>query len=509
MNVPSNDSFKLSKKDWKTRASKGRSGNCVVVGGALVQKGENVEFRGIGGAFGCSRTEVGEIIEIEDRCNVNRRELKQSKIGKGPEGERLVLVRKLAMATGRNRITNRRTHPHVPDALIEVVATNQFQWVLAAAVESIAFVFHADSVNSGKYLCGGMQNAYIIRQAVDAEDDAPKPILESEHQAFKSHSNVKESHSKRIWNGLAALNEASFKALSAGGKWDGRTKHVHMQGCNFELAWYLIERLTATGSDIIQDEIEYSRARKRLNADLSVSNKRIKTKGCLLRILEENALSQFRMSLGSTFGAANTKAVPTLKEVNNSKGRVKDTVHVCDHDLVRIVTCGEDDFDNDTNREIAPLVVSNVTNDPVNHRDTLADIKGLQRQPRRLPYPGIDLEFLQSATGITDLHLALKFKKLKGASQSVKRAQNLMSVASESDVSGTGTGAGNQLECHNEKPTLAKGDEFIYGGATYEISSVSRNGKTVKCCKAGYNEMVSLTLPMEEAEALVNSFLQS
>lgn len=89
---------------------------------------------------------------------------------------------------------------------------------------------------------------------------------------------------------------------------------------NFEVAWCLINRLTAAGSDVIQGDVEFSRARKRLNADLSVSDKRIKTKRCLSRVLEEDALTQFRMSLGSTFGVANAKAAPTLKQVNNGNG---------------------------------------------------------------------------------------------------------------------------------------------------------------------------------------------
>lgn len=194
---------------------------------------------------------------------------------------------------------------------------------------------------------------------------------------------------------IAVPQWASFEAPSSGGKWDGRTKHVHSQECNFELAWHLMDRLTAAGSNVIQGDVAFSRARKRLDADLPVTNERIKTKGCLLRVLEEDALTQFRLSLGSTFGVSNAKAVPTLEQINNGKGRVKDTVHVCDQDLVQIVTCKEDDLDNDAHHEVAPSLVNiNISNHADNEQDTPAVIKGSKKQPRRPPHPGIDLEFL-------------------------------------------------------------------------------------------------------------------
>lgn len=377
----------MSKKELERRTSRECSGNCTLICGSLVQRGENVAHRGVCEGSIADISQVGEIISIEDRRCVNRTELSRCSVGRGPERDRLVLVRTLAPATGRKRTTNRRSHPNVPDSPLELTITNSFKWILAVQVESIAFVFHADGVNSGKFLCGGMVNAFVVRQII-TEDGEIKTLRESEFDPFKTPPSAKETHSKRIWSGLAALNEASFEVLSSGGKWDGRTKHLHLPGFNFELAMCLMDRLTIA-SDVIQDDVEFSRAKKRLNADLSVSNKRIKTKGRLIRVLEQTALIQFRSALGSTFGVANAKAVPALKEVKKSNGRVKDTAHVCDHDLVRIVTCAEDDFDNDSNKDVAPLLV---TSDGGNQRDALADIKALKRQPRRLPYPGIDSE---------------------------------------------------------------------------------------------------------------------
>lgn len=93
MNV--NNSFKLSKKE--AESCKGRSDNCIVVGGDPVQWGENIEFTSDRGA---GVNTIGEMIVVEDRRHISKREPKQSNIGRGPEGERLVFVRTLAIASG-------------------------------------------------------------------------------------------------------------------------------------------------------------------------------------------------------------------------------------------------------------------------------------------------------------------------------------------------------------------------------------------------------------------------
>lgn len=89
----------------------------------------------------------------------------------------------------------------------------------------------------------------------------------------------------------------------------------------------------------------------------------------------------------------------------------------------------------------------------------------LKKQPRRLPCPGVNLEFQQSAAGIKDSHVDLEFKKMEGKSESVRRAQKrLVSVLTDLEESGTGDVASDD---DNEKREVEKGDEFICDAACW------------------------------------------
>lgn len=53
----------------------------------------------------------------------------------------------------------------------------------------------------------------------------------------------------------------------------------------------------------------------------------------------------------------------------------------------------------------------------------------------------MDIEFLQSESGLTDSHFNLKFKKLLGQSTTVKNLQcNSISVSEETETVGTSVG---------------------------------------------------------------------
>lgn len=69
---------------------------------------------------------------------------------------------------------------------------------------------------------------------------------------------------------------------------------------------------------VIEDGHVASRAKKRLNFDLSVSNKKMGTGGHMVR----------------TFVASNARLAPTMKAVRQSKGRTKDNVCVSENDVV-------------------------------------------------------------------------------------------------------------------------------------------------------------------------------
>jgi hypothetical protein len=73
--------------------------------------------------------------------------------------------------------------------------------------------------------------------------------------------------------------------------------------------------------------------------------------------LEENELDAVRSVFGSTFGVGLTHhAVPTISAIKEASKVEKDisTVELLDHQVVRIVTCREDDIDEDVVKDRAP-----------------------------------------------------------------------------------------------------------------------------------------------------------
>jgi hypothetical protein len=149
------------------------------------------------------------------------------------------------------------------------------EWVAVEAVKSIAFVFQIDSINSGRYLCSGMENAYFVRNQKD-EFGKLESIAEAAWVPFKNcFTRVSETYSKQIWNGIVATIEECWKAMSTKGNWDGRNKHVHMHGMNQELFQYISQSIESPLiRKLFVKSFKFGRAKKRLNPDLSVSNKR-------------------------------------------------------------------------------------------------------------------------------------------------------------------------------------------------------------------------------------------
>jgi hypothetical protein len=124
-------------------------------------------------------------------------------------------------------------------------------------------------------------------------------------------------------------------------------------------------------------------------------------------------LESVRGTLRSCFAIALTKPVPSLKQIRASKERhgvpLSDTVYLHDQDKVRIVMCREDDIDCDRKKDIA--ILSFDVNTAIDN-----DLITKQFNARVCPFPGLEIEFIESKTGLTDLHVNLKFKKLLGSS---------------------------------------------------------------------------------------------
>lgn len=477
--------FVCSEAKIQSYTRESQSGNCVVLPGAgLMRTGKKVQCQANqeGGIL------VGEIISVADRRDARKAELKACGLTGHSLRERLVLVRQFPFSASEKKRPCPSQFNLLPESLPEVERSCYLQWTKANVTLGIAFVFHADSTQQGKHLCGGISNSYYIRDSLD-ETHQIKAMSVSDFEPFIAASGIK-SYSKRVCNGMTAMTELTHRAMSSRGQWDGRNKHTHLIGGNYELYCYMKQGIESEfGDSIIKAKFQSARAKKRINADLSVSNKRIKTSGQMVRVLEEQALETLRNTMGASFAVANTRAVPTMKAIKESEGRVSDTVHLCDQDVVRIVTCLEDDHDLDPKKEQAPCPISSLSlEESVSPIDKA---KAFRRQPRLLPYPGLDFEYLESETGMTDIHVNLRFKKLLGSSATVRRAQSVCVAAAVDAETGTG---------------LSEGDELLHEGVPHEVSKVLGNG-TVQCIKCGCeSDGTDLELTKEEATELVDKF---
>ena len=56
------------------------------------------------------------------------------------------------------------------EKVTEVLKMNEITYALNIHITSIIFIFHADDILSGKYVCSGIENAYLIRYEVNEEN---------------------------------------------------------------------------------------------------------------------------------------------------------------------------------------------------------------------------------------------------------------------------------------------------------------------------------------------------
>jgi hypothetical protein len=119
--------------------------------------------------------------DVSDICG---KELAEAKELRGGGQQRLVLIRKLEFSSSAR--PNPLHYSNVHDIIPELILTCCLQWIPAENVGSIAFVFHIDSIQHGKYLCSGMRNAYFLRKL---KDEVGKEIaVEEDHwEAFNSN----------------------------------------------------------------------------------------------------------------------------------------------------------------------------------------------------------------------------------------------------------------------------------------------------------------------------------
>jgi hypothetical protein len=471
--------------------------------GALVRPGEYVLYP----PASCEMEEeypflVGQIINIADYRDIPGEEIRFHDEDSSDNGKkRFVLVRLMESISydghqGQATKPTVEKYPCVPESLKEVRRTGLMHWIDAKSILSIAFVFHIDQVNACKYSCAGITNAFFIRQEI--EDDMTITMIDGdEFDPFDMPWGI-ESYSKRMWNFISSVKEMCWRSMtSSKSVWDGRTKHVHFPGVNFECMQYLkfMMRLSIhTGEEpgqLCEDKMTVTRAKKVCHPNLSISHKKRKFDVSLIRVVDEDELDLVSSVFGSTFGIGLTHSAPSIKAIKtemDATGKDISTVELQEHQLVRIVTCRPDEVDEVPERNL-PSANETVEDDA----GVVIGFEPYDKSPpqkRWLPYPGCDFFYEQST--MSNFHVALRFKKLKASASTVAKAQ---------------WGGGEGRISVPSNTTVSPQTEFRYGpdGAVYSVRRVV-DGR-VKC-KLTYedsddSDIEELDLPVEEVVQLV------
>ena len=154
--------------------------------------------------------------------------------------------------------------------------------------------------------------------------------------------------------------------------------------------------------------------------------------------------------------------------------------------LMRVATCKEESTDNeDELKEVqpAPVVSANAEQD-----EDMREAASTQRKllARRCPFPGVDMECIEGEDGLTDLHFAIKFKKMRGDSEPIADIVGKRAVQESATI------------------TIEKEDMLRHNRELWEVQSVSEDKATVVIVRCFGRDKEETTITMEEATHLVN-----
>ena len=227
---------------------------------------------------------LGQVISVVDYRDIPRLERKGMPRVIGTA--RFVLVRRIIVQNGLEQPElNPDLYGRVPKQIDEAIPTCNLTYIPVGDVKSIAYLFHIDDVQAGKYKPGGIGNAFAVRR----ERDQHEKLHDLESFLSFCHPCC---YSKRMWDAQIAIQEESRKAMSGGEQWDGRTNHLHLKGFNREVCSHYSYLIKDDGAEdcCLEQKFTGKRPQKVLNADLSNEHMRLNQKVEQLRAVEEPAL---------------------------------------------------------------------------------------------------------------------------------------------------------------------------------------------------------------------------
>jgi hypothetical protein len=99
-------------------------------------------------------------------CELNEECIEES-LGHSPlPTDQCVLIQLMPVVIGRRDfMKDAKDYPMVSSSLCEVQKSCSLQWHSVQQIKAIAFLFHIEDVNEGRYACSGIKNAFIVRSA--------------------------------------------------------------------------------------------------------------------------------------------------------------------------------------------------------------------------------------------------------------------------------------------------------------------------------------------------------
>ena len=185
-------------------------------------------------------------------------------------------------------------------------------------------------------------------------------------------------------------------------------------------------------------------------------------------------------------------------------------MEVKDTTLVRIATCRFEDEDAEADLDVAPMEVISSVLDPSNKEEKkeLAKIER-KKKARRCPFPGIDMEHIESDIGLTDLHFTVKYKKMKPTAPPVKYfLRNRQKAGPTIDQLQIAAVVSEESEAAAEAPTYEHyiGSIINYNNDMYVINSVSGDRETVEVMRY-YEQDNHTNIPLMQASHIINASL--
>jgi hypothetical protein len=246
-------------------------------------------------------------------------------------------------------------------------------------------------------------------------------------------------YTQSMWQGISTLNYEVDRRIGSGGNWAPRTKVLHLPGVSLEFYLYLKTRMYEM-TEPTNLTFNRKKVKKVKLTDLSVTNTKLRHETTGFRIETQDDLDCFRRLVGCPFGMVPMIEAPSMKYIKEHGG--PRTRRLKNSDLVRAITCNVEDFDNTI--ELHPQRRAPRPPPPIISSDPSAvsqNTRGRSKKPKvRSEYSGLDVLYTKAENCVSGMCLSLRFVKVQGSSDCVRRAQNAghvqFSIEEEGDENG-------------------------------------------------------------------------